>query len=100
MIVNRPSLFVFAVRDVWLTSDVAVTVTFSTGFLSGPRTRPRMMSASPCACRRDGANAPRSRTRISDIDRRGDTGGLEGVRELNRHLLYAQMLLGVGTRVV
>jgi hypothetical protein len=34
MIEKRPSLFVFAVRDVWLTSDVAVTVTFSTGFLS------------------------------------------------------------------
>src|ERR1041385_1409086 len=73
MIEKRPSLFVLALRDVWLTSDVAVTVTFSTGFLSGPRTWPRMMSASPCARSRPGRNALQIR-RKRNIERRGDTG--------------------------
>src|SRR5262245_7146116 len=71
MIVKRPSLFVFAVRVVELISDVAVTVTFSTGFLSGPRTRPRMTSAASCAC--SGAKRPRSAMSKNKMMRRGNT---------------------------
>src|ERR1044071_2935119 len=78
MIGNRPSLFGLVLRDFCFTSDVAGSVQFSTGFLSGPRTWPRMMSDASWAW--SGAKRPSNITSRIAMVRRGNTKALERIQ--------------------
>src|ERR1041385_8923933 len=77
MIVKRPSLPVLRVMDWLVAIDIAVTLTFSSGRLSGPVTLPRMMSDS---CARAVVAALTRRIPRSRENRRNDTEVLVSVK--------------------